>query len=1415
MNVYDKAVLANASYIDELPVWNSLLDPTVYEAMLSRKLLQSGRFTEVQAADIASRYVVIDQAPPNAESFSAALFKEKTTGDLAFSLRGTQEGFDLVVDFVDITLQGKAALQGSAMLRYYKKLVTPAGQVVSYSTEELKGLAALRLGLSASLDDVASFIYEIQQDQGLGKLAPTDVLHVMGHSLGGALAQTFELFAPYAAADVATFNGAGVGGLSVQLLDHIAGVFGFSLNQSNPKVKNYVALHGFDVTAGIGFVQGETIRVFNEPESLQYPTHFMAPLVDSLRVLQTFQRLGLSSADFIGLAEGSSARAEDSLESLVNFVAEAANLEQRATRTIPNTLYQTLLAIDTAVEENSAQSLIGKTAGELLVSAENSAAVRLALLSLSPVAINGTAALGWKANSESFWRDRAVLLHWKNYANERDMAEGGVITGFSVSENRELVDIQLGVKLLIGATAGKRPLVFFGGQSVDVREGSGFSDQVYGGAGNDTLVGLGGSDTLEGGSDNDVLDGGSGRDTLVGGSGIDWLGFSAAGLNNISVEERDSDGNVYDGGTGNDRISGAINKDVYIFRKGDGFDYVLTHGGADDLQLIANADLGNGTQAEISEDQVQFKRDGLDLLVCINRSDGSLSDQVRIAAWFDNGASANALGSVTLRSDVEGTVFRTWTKVEIESLALTVIGSEQGETLAGINHYRNALQGRGGNDTLLGANSDTASTTLGDTFIGGAGDDEMTGTGSGDTYVYSRGDGHDTIREQSDSAAFQDEVRFLGLSSEEVGFTRLGDDLKVVLPANGSVTVKDWFLSSENRQVEFMAFTNQRLSAAEVTARVGTVVLTDGNDVYTGTSGADIIYGMGGTDVLHGDPASANGSDRIYGGDGTDTLHGLGGNDHLYGQQGDDKLYGGDGDDVLDGGGENDTLDGGRGADTLIGGAGDDTLGTATPSLDSGYYNGYAGLGYYDPGAGNTYRGGAGTDTLHGTSRADLYLFDLGDGHDTLHEVEVTGQPTGQVDVLRFGPGITPADITIRRSTADLVLAHTNGNDSVTVKSWFTVPGSSANQVERVEFADGTTWSHIDLTAWALMVTGTEQGERLEGVGTFNDTLYGLGGNDTLVGGAGNDVLDGGANNDVLDGGVGADVLLGGSGDDVLGGALGSEDSGRVVHGVFQSPGAGNVYEGGTGNDTLRGTALADTYRFNLGDGHDTLTEVEMSGQPAGQVDVLEFGPGIVAGDIQVLRQGSDLVLAHTNGVDRFTVKSWYTTQGSTANQLEQVRFADGTTWSADELTERGLVLLGTEQGETLSGLAGFANVLKGEGGIDTLLGANLSDQLWGGLGNDLLYGGLGDDTYHHRGGDGYDTLVDSGGAADTLVFEDASIAGVTFTRKGNDLEVLTGEGQGVLVKNQLYSTPMVEFMVFGGQAYDAAQIATLVGVPS
>ena len=52
---------------------------------------------------------------------------------------------------------------------------------------------------------------------------------------------------------------------------------------------------------------------------------------------------------------------------------------------------------------------------------------------------------------------------------------------------------------------------------------------LNGGGGNDTLYGFAGADTLNGGSENDVLDGGSGDDTLAGGTGDDSYVVDAAG----------------------------------------------------------------------------------------------------------------------------------------------------------------------------------------------------------------------------------------------------------------------------------------------------------------------------------------------------------------------------------------------------------------------------------------------------------------------------------------------------------------------------------------------------------------------------------------------------------------------------------------------------------------------------------------------------------------------------------------------------------------------------------------------------------------------------------------------------------------------------------------------------------------------
>jgi Ca2+-binding RTX toxin-like protein len=297
--------------------------------------------------------------------------------------------------------------------------------------------------------------------------------------------------------------------------------------------------------------------------------------------------------------------------------------------------------------------------------------------------------------------------------------------------------------------------------------------------------------------------------------------------------------------------------------------------------------------------------------------------------------------------------------------------------------------------------------------------------------------------------------------------------------------------------------------------------------------------------------------------------------------------------------------------------------------------------------------------------------------------------------------------------------------------------------LEQVEFGDGTVWSGADVTTWGLVVNGTGADDILSGLEAYGDTLYGLdghdalygyGGDDYLDGGLGNDVLDGGAGsdtlvggegNDVLDGGWGADTLVGGSGDDVLGGASESGDYWDV----------GNTYEGGLGNDTLRGTFSGDLYKFNLGDGQDVIQEALYSYYNNG-TDVLRFGSEILPSDITMERSGYDLALKHINGADEVTVENWYVNSNY---QLEQVEFGDGTVWSGADVTTWGLVVNGTGGDDILSGLEAYGDTLYGFGGNDTIYGYGNDDTLYGGEGNDVLDGGAGSDTL--VGGDGNDVL--------------------------------------------------------------------------
>src|SRR5690606_33105660 len=223
--------------------------------------------------------------------------------------------------------------------------------------------------------------------------------------------------------------------------------------------------------------------------------------------------------------------------------------------------------------------------------------------------------------------------------------------------------------------------------------------------------------------------------------------------------------------------------------------------------------------------------------------------------------------------------------------------------------------------------------------------------------------------------------------------------------------------------------------------------------------------------------------------------------------------------------------------------------------------------------------------------------------------------------------------------------------------------GTSNYKLEEIRFADGTTWSIEQVKQFALL--GTADKDTLTGYATA-DVINAGDGNDYLYGAAGDDQLNGEQGDDRLYGEDGNDLLLGGEGNDYLYGGNGND-----------------ILEGGAGNDTLSGDAGSDVYRFSRGWGQDTLSNYDTS---TGKVDAIEFAGDIAPSDIQITRSGNNLVLSLSGSTDKVTVTNYFLTDGASNYKLEEIRFADGTTWGIDKVKESAL--LSTAGNDTLTGYA-------------------------------------------------------------------------------------------------------------------------------
>ena len=380
----------------------------------------------------------------------------------------------------------------------------------------------------------------------------------------------------------------------------------------------------------------------------------------------------------------------------------------------------------------------------------------------------------------------------------------------------------------------------------------------------------------------------------------------------------------------------------------------------------------------------------------------------------------------------------------------------------------------------------------------------------------------------------------------------------------------------------------------------------------------------------------------------------------------------------------------------------------------------------------------------------NLYLFGVGDGP-TL--VSSYADPNlGKVNTLQFKAGVLPADVTVARAADSqrggnvaVALTIKGTTDTITFNSvlFSGTPTNPYNGLQRVQFADGTTWDMSQLLF-------------LLGMGTADDDFaLGSSGADLLNGADGFDYLDGQGGNDTLYGGRDDDELVGGAGDDIL--------------------------DGGTGDDILNAGTGSNTFVFGLGDGQDRLY-LNDSGGDTSRINTLQFKAGIDPADIVVKRAldtyfGGNIALELSikGTTDKVTVNGFFYGENpvNRYNGVQRVRFANGVEWDLNAIVGKlPSLITGTSGDDVLRGTSGD-DTIDALGGNDTVYAAAGNDTVMGGDGNDVLYGEDGNDSL--SGGDGNDTL-DGGNGADIL---DGGAGNDTLNAGAGNNTFVFGRGDG------------------------------------
>ncbi len=882
---------------------------------------------------------------------------------------------------------------------------------------------------------------------------------------------------------------------------------------------------------------------------------------------------------------------------------------------------------------------------------------------------------------------------------------------------------------------------------------------VDAGAGNDFLQALGAEPvTLWGGFGDDTLIGGDGDDSLAGETGDDVL---VGGPGNDTLDGGDGSDDL-EGGLGDDVLQGGSGQD--FIDPGLGFNNVDGGSGQDWLQLLnfpldsftarasgSNLLLNYGAfegvnAANIDTVYVQFAPANPNPVSAVI---SDLSTTAVDAFLID--VPTNGVGDSI---EIQGSNVADNIGVAVETIApnfepLTVVTMGWGKVSLGLTESTD------GDTLLIDALNGDDTVTIDTAAVNGP---------SGSTVLTSvvGGNGNDLLQS---TGTLSDIIPPVGVTLEGGD----GDDTLIGSPF-------DDFLSGGAGNDLLMGF--------------------DGDDTLNGGDGDDTLEGGAGTNVIDGGAGfdvipilGTNGADTIdvsgvgvvtiagsANGDGTNTVSNVELLD-IQALAGDDtvtvstdaaigmRIDAGEGDDLVDastatgpatvlGGAGSDTLTGTSGADSIFGGDGNDQL------------NGLAGIDTMDGGSGNdTLVGGAGGDFMIGGDNSDTFIWNPGDGADTLEGGD------GDDAAIFNGGAAASNDYTLGRSGIRFLLTRAQGG-SINSAEVEHVSLTGGNAIDTINVGD-LSLTDVRLVDIDLNPGGPDAVEdevRVNGSNTSDDVGIVF------------------ANGQVEVQGLSAQVDIQNSTtlDCLCFMANAGNDSVEVVPPVMQqitvnvfggfgddSISGGNFAYGGDGNDTLVGTEGPDTLLGGAGDdsivglgGNDELWGDATTSEAAGDCcDRVVIAGGAAAGNDTIRGGAGNDIIRGQGGDDSLF--------GDAGN--DQIVAGDGDDTASGGAGDDSIV--GGAGNDSLSGDAGNDIILGQDGkdtiaggdGDDFLLGQAGDDSISGNDGDDTIYGGAGDDTAH--GGKGADQIV--GEAGDDLLFGDAD----------NDV-IRGGDGDDTLVGN-------------------------------